>query len=46
MSSTIHQASLDQDAARRRELRFHKARATGLLLLATAAFIVLILTTD
>ena len=46
MSSPIQQATLDQDAARRRELRFHKARATGLLLLSTAAFILLVLTTD
>ena len=46
VSAPIHQASLDQDAARRRELRFHKARATGLLVLATVAFIVLVLTTD
>ena len=34
------------DDQRRRELRKHKARATGLLLAATIAFIVLIVTTD
>ncbi len=34
------------DEHRRRELRKHKARATGLLLLASIAFLVLIITTD
>lgn len=34
------------DEQRRKELRFHKARATGLLVLATLAFIVLVVTTD
>jgi len=34
------------DAQRRKELRKHKARATGLLVLATVAFIVLVITTD
>jgi len=34
------------DEARRKELRIHKARATGLLVLATIAFLVLVITTD
>ena len=34
------------DEARRKELRHHKARATGLLLFATAIFIVLVVTTS
>jgi len=34
------------DDQRRKELRKHKARATGLLLLATVAFLVLVVTTD
>ena len=36
----------DADEHRRRELRWHKARATGLLVAATVAFLVLVLTTD
>ncbi len=36
----------DDDEARRRELRVHKARATGLLVLATIAFLLLIILTD
>lgn len=35
-----------EDEHRRSELRKHKARATGLLLFATAAFIVVVITTD
>jgi len=39
--------SLDpNDEARQRELRFHKARATGLLVLATVAFLLLVIFTD
>ena len=34
------------DEQRRKELRVHKARATGLLLFATIAFLVLVITTD
>ena len=36
----------ENDEQRRKELRTHKARATGLLLVATIAFIVLVVTTD
>lgn len=36
----------ENEERRRSELRKHKARATGLLLLATAAFIVLVITTS
>ena len=36
----------ENDEQRRRELRKHKARATGLLILATVAFLVLVITTD
>ena len=39
-------ATTDNEEQRRRELRRHKARATGLLLLATIAFLVLVATTD
>ena len=35
-----------EDEHRRSELRKHKARATGLLLFATAAFVVVVITTD
>ena len=36
----------DNDVQRRRELRFHKARATGLLVAATIAFLLLVIFTD
>ena len=36
----------ENDEQRRRELRKHKARATGLLILATVAFLALVITTD
>lgn len=38
--------SSEDDAQRRSELRRHKARATGLLVIATLAFLVLVITTD
>ena len=41
----MHLADTD-DAERRRELRIHKARATGLLLAATVGFILLVLLTE
>lgn len=34
------------DESRKKELRFHKARATGLLVLATIAFLLLVILTD
>lgn len=46
MQTSLDSQLPDSDHERRRELRFHKARATGLLVAATIIFLLLIILTD